>query len=142
MLKILLRPGDPRGSDPSPHGKKIMPTIDTSSASNAIFEINKLRQQLQGKDDTIKNLDAHINIMKVLNVGSTVGSFDKQALETELTQLKDVITSVRIQNDGFKAENVNLKRHYDELSKANTHSRTAYTKKLSALTTQHTKLQA
>ncbi|GJS75024.1 hypothetical protein Tco_0724905 [Tanacetum coccineum] len=39
-------------------------------------------------------------------------------------------------------ENVILKRRYDELSKANTHSRTAYTAKLSALTTQHTKLQA
>ncbi|GJS13786.1 hypothetical protein Tco_0408258 [Tanacetum coccineum] len=35
--------------------------IDTSSASNAIFEINKLRKQLQGKDDTIRNLDAQIN---------------------------------------------------------------------------------
>ncbi|GJY71168.1 retrovirus-related pol polyprotein from transposon TNT 1-94 [Tanacetum coccineum] len=34
--------------------------IDTSSASNAIFEINKLRKQLQGKDDTIRNLDAQI----------------------------------------------------------------------------------
>ncbi|GJT80887.1 hypothetical protein Tco_1055229 [Tanacetum coccineum] len=32
-----------------------------------------LRQQLQGKDDTIRNLDAQINIMKVLNVGSTEG---------------------------------------------------------------------
>ncbi|GKF48288.1 hypothetical protein Tco_0141539, partial [Tanacetum coccineum] len=32
--------------------------INTSSASNAIFEINKLRKQLQGKDDTIRNLDA------------------------------------------------------------------------------------
>ncbi|GJV33880.1 hypothetical protein Tco_1394280 [Tanacetum coccineum] len=78
--------------------------IDTSSASNAIFEINKLSKQLQGKDDTIRNLDAQINIMKV--------------------------------------ENVSLKRRYDELSKANTHSRTVYTEKLSALTTQHTKLQA
>ncbi|GJU71839.1 hypothetical protein Tco_1263244 [Tanacetum coccineum] len=71
--------------------------IDTSSASNAIFEINKLRQQLQGKDDTIRNLDAQINIMKVLNVGST--------------------------EDGLKVENVSLQRRYDELSKANTHSR-------------------
>ncbi|GKF38651.1 hypothetical protein Tco_0118712, partial [Tanacetum coccineum] len=42
--------------------------IDISSASNAIFEINKLRQQLQRKDDTIRNLDAQISIMKVLNV--------------------------------------------------------------------------
>ncbi|GJW91894.1 hypothetical protein Tco_0169447 [Tanacetum coccineum] len=39
----------------------------TSSASNAIFEINKLRKQLQGKDDTIRSFDAQISIMKVLN---------------------------------------------------------------------------
>ncbi|GJZ07179.1 hypothetical protein Tco_0540972 [Tanacetum coccineum] len=70
--------------------------IDTSSDSNAIFKINKLRQQLQGKDDTIRNLDAQINIMKVLNVGSTASSCDQQV------QLKDTITSLRIQLDGLK----------------------------------------
>ncbi|GJX52746.1 hypothetical protein Tco_0281115 [Tanacetum coccineum] len=75
---------------------------DTSSASNAIFEINKLRDQLQGKDTTIRNLDAQINIMKVLNVGSTEGSCDQQALETDRIQLKDTITSLRIQLDGLK----------------------------------------
>ncbi|GJZ26687.1 hypothetical protein Tco_0570940 [Tanacetum coccineum] len=80
------------------------------------FEINKLRKQLQGKDDTIRNLDAQISIMKVLNVGSTEG--------------------------GLKIENVSLKRWYDELSKAHTHSRTAYTEKLSALTSENTKLKA
>nr|GFA78039.1 hypothetical protein [Tanacetum cinerariifolium] len=37
--------------------------------------------------------------MSMLNVEPTVGSFNKQALETELTQLKDAITLVRIQND-------------------------------------------
>ncbi|GKB71428.1 hypothetical protein Tco_0932840 [Tanacetum coccineum] len=78
-----------------------------STASNAIFEINKLKDQLQGKDDTIRNLQTHINITRMLNVGSTVGSFDKQALETKLTQLKDALTSVRIQIDGYKAENIN-----------------------------------
>ncbi|GJT65803.1 hypothetical protein Tco_1017283 [Tanacetum coccineum] len=56
-----------------------------STASNAMFEINKLKDQLQGKDDTIKNLHTQINIMRMLNVGSTIGSFDKQALETELS---------------------------------------------------------
>ncbi|GJS96683.1 retrovirus-related pol polyprotein from transposon TNT 1-94 [Tanacetum coccineum] len=80
--------------------------------------------------------------MKVLNVGSTEGSCDQQALETDRIQLKDTITSLRIQLDGLKVENVSLKRRYDDLSKANTHSRTAYAEKLSALTTQHTKLQA
>ncbi|GJS60211.1 hypothetical protein Tco_0654995 [Tanacetum coccineum] len=116
--------------------------IDTSSASNAIFEINKLRQQLQGKDDTIRNLDAQINIMKVLNVGSTEGSCDQQALDTDRIQLKDTITSLRIQLDGLKVENVSLKKRYEELSKANTHSRTAYTEKLSAFTAENTKLKA
>nr|GFB38560.1 hypothetical protein [Tanacetum cinerariifolium] len=56
-----------------------------------------------------EKLQTQINIMSMLNVEPTVGSFNKKALETELTQLKDAITSVRIQNDGFKVENVNLK---------------------------------
>ncbi|GJW97489.1 putative ribonuclease H-like domain-containing protein [Tanacetum coccineum] len=60
--------------------------------------------------------------------------FDKQALETELTQLKDALTSVRIQIDGYKAENVNLKRHYEELSKSNAYSRSTFTAKINALT--------
>ncbi|GJR89527.1 retrovirus-related pol polyprotein from transposon TNT 1-94 [Tanacetum coccineum] len=125
--------------------------IDTSSASNAIFEINKLRKQLQGKDDTIRNLETQINITKgggggggtrMLNVGSTEGSCDQQALETDRIQLQDMITSLRIQLDGLKVENVSLKRRYDELSQANTHSRTANTEKLSALTAENTKLKA
>ncbi|GJU64657.1 hypothetical protein Tco_1246492, partial [Tanacetum coccineum] len=116
--------------------------IDTSSASNAIFEINKLRKQLQGKDDTIRNLDAQVNIMKVLNVGPTTGSCDQQALEIDRIQLKDTITSLRIQLDGLKVENVSLKRWYDELSQANTHSCTAYTETLSALTAENIKLKA
>ncbi|GJW65934.1 hypothetical protein Tco_0117818 [Tanacetum coccineum] len=80
--------------------------IDTSSASNAIFEINKLRKQLQGKDDTIRNLETQINITRMLNVGSTKGSCDQQAFETDRIQLKDTITSLRIQLDGLKVEHL------------------------------------
>ncbi|GJW22914.1 hypothetical protein Tco_0033536 [Tanacetum coccineum] len=79
--------------------------------------------------------------MRMLNVGSTVGSFDKQALETELTQLKDAITSVRIQNDGFKVENENVKRRYKELSETITHSRDELTGKITALTAENAKLK-
>ncbi|GJT39537.1 hypothetical protein Tco_0939402 [Tanacetum coccineum] len=60
--------------------------------------------------------------MKVLNVGSTVGSIDKQALETELSQLKDAITSVRIQINALTAENAILKT---ELSGKNSSGSTA-----------------
>ncbi|GJR67294.1 hypothetical protein Tco_0013359 [Tanacetum coccineum] len=104
-----------------------------SIASNAIFEINKLKDQLQGRDETIRNLHAQINIMSMLNVGSPVGSFDKNALETEISQLKDNISSLRIQNDGYKIEIAKQNRRYLELSKASTHSRNTSTEKLAAL---------
>ncbi|GJS77209.1 hypothetical protein Tco_0727090 [Tanacetum coccineum] len=56
-----------------------------ATASNAIVEINQLKYQLQRKDDTIRNLETQINIMRMLNVGPTTGSRDQQALETEVT---------------------------------------------------------
>ncbi|GJR99405.1 hypothetical protein Tco_0315914 [Tanacetum coccineum] len=114
-----------------------------STASNEIFEINKLKDQLQGKDDTIRNLQTQINITRMLELiyGSTVGSFDKQALETELSQLKDALTSVRIQLDSYKVENVNLKRRYEELSNSNTYSRSTFTAKINALTAENAKLK-
>ncbi|GKD87854.1 hypothetical protein Tco_1359008, partial [Tanacetum coccineum] len=73
--------------------------------------------------------------------GTTEGSCDQQALETDRIQLKDTITSLRIQLDGLKVENVSLKRRYDELSKANTQSRTTYTEKINALTAEIAKLK-
>ncbi|GJZ23284.1 hypothetical protein Tco_0560743 [Tanacetum coccineum] len=100
-----------------------------------------LKDQLQGKDDTIRNLQTQINITRMLNVGSTVGSFDKQALETELNQLKDTLTSVIIQIDGYKAKNVNLKRRYEELLNSNTYSRSTFTAKINALTAENAKLK-
>ncbi|GJX75513.1 retrovirus-related pol polyprotein from transposon TNT 1-94 [Tanacetum coccineum] len=65
----------------------------------------------------------------------------QQHLNTDRIQLKDTITSLRIQLDGLKVENVSQKRRYDELSKANTHSRTVYTEKINALTTENAKLK-
>ncbi|GJQ94335.1 hypothetical protein Tco_0005474 [Tanacetum coccineum] len=96
--------------------------IDTSSASNAIFEINKLRVRdpLHGKDTIQEFSMLRIYLMMVLN------------------------DSVRMALKGRVKikKNVSLQRRYDELSKANTHSRTAYTEKLRALTSENTKLKA
>ncbi|GJU62591.1 retrovirus-related pol polyprotein from transposon TNT 1-94 [Tanacetum coccineum] len=104
--------------------------------------LQKTHIDLQLKFQNYKqNLDAQINIMKVLTVGSTKGSYDQQALETDRIQLKDTITSLTIQLDDLKVENVSLKRRYDALSKANTHSRTAYTEKINALTAENAKLK-
>nr|GFC03066.1 hypothetical protein [Tanacetum cinerariifolium] len=71
-----------------------------ATPSNAIFEVNKLKDQLQERDETIRNLESQFNISRMLKIGSPVGSLDKNVLETEITQLTDNITSFRIQNDG------------------------------------------
>ncbi|GJV28308.1 hypothetical protein Tco_1384756 [Tanacetum coccineum] len=57
--------------------------------------------------NTIKflKLEAGDSKLKRLIKNLKKRSFDKQALETDLTQLKDVLTLVRIQIDGYKAEN-------------------------------------
>nr|GFB74046.1 hypothetical protein [Tanacetum cinerariifolium] len=60
-----------------------------ATASNAIFEINKLKVQLQEKDDIIRYLHAEKDILGLLNVGSTESSFETKALETEIAQLKE-----------------------------------------------------
>nr|GEV55410.1 integrase, catalytic region, zinc finger, CCHC-type, peptidase aspartic, catalytic [Tanacetum cinerariifolium] len=82
-----------------------------SPAVNAVFEINQLKEQLQGKHDTIRKLQTQCNIMSMLNVELTV-------------------------------ENVNMKRHYQELSTSNSHSLDTLTRKLTALTAENAKLKS
>ncbi|GJR46532.1 putative ribonuclease H-like domain-containing protein [Tanacetum coccineum] len=80
--------------------------ITDSEKRFAFLEQNYVSLQLISFQNYKQNLDAQINIMKVLNVGTTEGSCDQQALETDRIQLKDTITSLRIQLDGLKVENV------------------------------------
>nr|GEY02476.1 hypothetical protein [Tanacetum cinerariifolium] len=112
-----------------------------ATPSNAILEINKLKDQLQERDETIRNLESQFNILRMLKIGSPVGSLDKNALETEITQLKDNITSLRIQNDGYKIKIANHTRRYLELSKASTHSRNTSNVKIAALNTEIAKMK-
>nr|GEU59558.1 hypothetical protein [Tanacetum cinerariifolium] len=75
-----------------------------ATASNAIFEIKKLKAQLQEKDDTIRHLHAEKDILG--------------------------LTSLKIQNDRYKVTNANLNKFHQELSKANTHLCTTSLKKI------------
>nr|GEZ79126.1 hypothetical protein [Tanacetum cinerariifolium] len=84
----------------------------------------------QEKDDTIRHLHAEKDILGLLNVGSTESSFETKALETEIAQLKEGLTSLKIQNDGYKVTDANLNKCYQELSKANTHLRTTSLEKI------------
>nr|GEY40524.1 hypothetical protein [Tanacetum cinerariifolium] len=70
------------------HNQKVCEQLN-ATASNAIFEINKLKAQLQEKDDTIRHLHAKKDILGLLNVGSTESIFETKALETKIAQLKE-----------------------------------------------------
>ncbi|GJT18213.1 hypothetical protein Tco_0876919 [Tanacetum coccineum] len=98
-------------------------------SSNCLCE--DLRSACDREHTKVLELEAEISKQKQLFIES-----EKLFLPFSI-QLKDTITSLRIQLDGLKVENVSLKRRYDELSKANTHSRTAYTEKLSAFTAEN-----
>nr|GEU34445.1 hypothetical protein [Tanacetum cinerariifolium] len=113
-----------------------------SPAYNAFFEINKLKDQLQGKDITIKQLQTQLKDVTVVQVGPTARSLDKQALETEITQLKDKLTSINIQLNGYKIENQTLSNQYEELAKSNMSSRAQLTGRITALITENANLKA
>nr|GEY26117.1 putative reverse transcriptase domain-containing protein [Tanacetum cinerariifolium] len=68
-------------------------------------------------------------------------SLDKNALETKITQLKDNISSLRIQNDGYKIEIANHTRRYLELSKASTYSCNTSNEKIAALNAEIAKMK-
>ncbi|GJU86705.1 hypothetical protein Tco_1294251 [Tanacetum coccineum] len=81
-----------------------------STASNAIFEINKLKDQLQGKDDTIRNLQTQINITRMLNVGSTVENVNLKRRYEELSKSNAYSRSTFIAKiNALTAENAKLK---------------------------------
>ncbi|GKC76204.1 hypothetical protein Tco_1126978 [Tanacetum coccineum] len=74
-------------------------------------------EKLQRKDDTIRNLETHINITRMLNEGPNAAvAFMANLSSTSATN--------------------------NPITEANTHSRTANTEKLSALTAENTKLKA
>ncbi|GJU34343.1 hypothetical protein Tco_1182697 [Tanacetum coccineum] len=83
----------------------------------------------------VLELEAEISKQKQLITES------EKPLDTDRIQLQDMITSLRIQLDGYKAENVNLKRRYEELSKSNAYSRSTFTTKINALTAENAKLK-
>ncbi|GJW98030.1 retrovirus-related pol polyprotein from transposon TNT 1-94 [Tanacetum coccineum] len=77
---------------------------------NIFFEINKLKEQLQGKDNTIGKLKAQINNMKDVSTGPSLST-----LEIENTKLKEELTAVRIKNDSLRDENVSIKERFQEI---------------------------
>ncbi|GJY23249.1 hypothetical protein Tco_0396907 [Tanacetum coccineum] len=132
-------------------------SADTSDKVSMIAILTDLQTQLEGHAKSSQVNAAFHQFEDIIKERTTqkpdyvsewcydyAKQFVEQQPTLELTEfrLKDTITSLRIQLDGLKVEHVSLQRRYDELTKANTHSRTANTEKLSALTAENTMLKA
>nr|GFB88422.1 hypothetical protein [Tanacetum cinerariifolium] len=71
----------------------------------------KLIEQLQGKDNIIEKLKAHINNMKEVSTCPSLSTLEN-------TKLKEELTAVRIKNDSLRDENVSIKARLQELYKS------------------------
>ncbi|GJU90529.1 retrovirus-related pol polyprotein from transposon TNT 1-94 [Tanacetum coccineum] len=101
------------------------PQVCNNSSSpelNVFFEINKLKDQLQGKDELIRKLKAQISNRKDVSAGPNLSTLEFQALETENTQLKEELTAVRIKNASLRDGNVSIKKRYQDLYQSKTES--------------------
>ncbi|GJS05401.1 hypothetical protein Tco_0321909 [Tanacetum coccineum] len=105
---------------------EILKVCNNSSSPelNVFFEINKLKDQLQGKDELLRKLEPQIGNMNEVSADSNLSTLEFQALETENTQLKEELTAVRIKNDSLRDESMSIKKHYQDLyqSKAESNS--------------------
>nr|GFB82810.1 hypothetical protein [Tanacetum cinerariifolium] len=103
----------------------------------------KSQNQLQEKDNVIKDLQKQISKKQVSRERSTKGRVKKtQALETALSQLKAQLASTHIQFNSYKAENKTLSQRYEELAKSNMASRVQLSGRITALTTENATLKA
>ncbi|GJS43080.1 hypothetical protein Tco_0568123 [Tanacetum coccineum] len=101
------------------------PHVYNNSSSpelNVFFEINKLKDQLQGKYELLRKLKAQIGNMNEVSANPNLSTLEFQALETENTQLKEELTTVRIKNDSLRDENVSIKKRYQDLYKSKAES--------------------
>ncbi|GJT14674.1 putative ribonuclease H-like domain-containing protein [Tanacetum coccineum] len=87
----------------------------SSPELNVFFEINKLKDQIQGKDELIRKLKTQIGNMKEVNADSNLSTLEFQALETKNTQLKEELTVVSIKNVSLRDENMSIKKRYQYL---------------------------
>nr|GFA38296.1 hypothetical protein [Tanacetum cinerariifolium] len=100
------------------------PLVHDSEETTALSEVSRATME----HNRVLELEAQVlETQKMLsnsgNDDSTASSVNVQALETELCQLKDTITSLRIENDALKVTNANVHRCNKELTLVNTYLR-------------------
>ncbi|GKE73040.1 hypothetical protein Tco_1535081 [Tanacetum coccineum] len=105
------------------------------------FKVNKMKVQLQGKDNTIRKLKLQISHMNE-KCSDTDRSLDIKALDSQNIELTENVTALQEQNERFRAENEKVKQHYKELYDSIKITRAKSIEKTSSLLTKNEKLKA
>ncbi|GJY97838.1 hypothetical protein Tco_0514748 [Tanacetum coccineum] len=81
---------------------------------DSFFEINQLKEQLQGKDNIIRKLKVQISHMNERR-SEADRILDFKALDSKNMELTENVTALQEQNERFGEENEKVKQHYKEL---------------------------
>ncbi|GJV48945.1 hypothetical protein Tco_1439157 [Tanacetum coccineum] len=107
----------------------------------SFFVINKMKEELQGKNNTIRKLKEQISHMNKRH-SEADRIFDVKALDSQYIELTEHVTTLQEQNELFRAENEKVKQHYKELYDSIKIMRAKTIEKTTSLLTENEKLKA
>ncbi|GJW73665.1 hypothetical protein Tco_0133035 [Tanacetum coccineum] len=122
------------GNNPS------LPARDTPDF-DSVFVIEKMKASIQGKDNAIKKLRMQISQLKETR-SEADRTLDFRALDFQIIQLTEKVTTLQEQNELFRAENAKVKQHYKELYDSIKITRAKHIEQTTALTTENENLKA
>ncbi|GJU86442.1 hypothetical protein Tco_1293988 [Tanacetum coccineum] len=95
-------------------GNKISVTSSDAPAFESVFEIGNLKEQLQGRGNTIRELKAKISrLQKKHSEADPI--LDFKALDSHNKDLNAKVNALHDLNERFRVENKKVKQHYKEL---------------------------
>ncbi|GJT99918.1 hypothetical protein Tco_1110257 [Tanacetum coccineum] len=122
-------------------GKNKSQTSQGAPEFDLFFVINQLKEQLQGKDNSIRKLKEKISHMNERH-SEADRTLDFKALDSQNIELRENATGLQEQNERFRAENEKVKQHYKELYDSIKIMRAKTIEKTSSLLTESEKLKA
>ncbi|GJV52224.1 hypothetical protein Tco_1447965 [Tanacetum coccineum] len=108
---------------------------------DSFFEIDKLKEQLQGKDNSIRKLKERISHLNERR-SEAARTLDVKALDSQNIELTENVTALQEQNEHFRTENEKVKQHYKKLYDHIKITRAKTIENTSSLLTEIEKLKA
>ncbi|GJS74551.1 hypothetical protein Tco_0707392 [Tanacetum coccineum] len=118
---------------------KSLPAQDTLDF-DLVFVFEKMKASIQGKDNAIKKLRMQISQLKETHNEADC-NLDFRALDFHITQLTKKVTVLQEQNERFRAENIKIKQHYNELYDSIKITHAKYIKQTNVLLTKNENLK-